>query len=236
VGEESVGDESVDGNSPHGERFTIAFALGVTLTRWTTAWEQRHPSRPLAFVPTTPQNQVSVLLDSQADVSQADVSFVRLPVDPRGLSLIPLYEEQAVVVLPKGHELADLESVTLAQLLGEDIREPSLDALELVAAGGGAVIVPQSIARLAARRDVVARPVSDAAPPSIALAWLADSTTDEIEAFVGIVRGRTVNSSRGSENDAAPMPKKEQSTKTRPARSTVRPATGRSRQRKPRQR
>lgn len=190
--------------------FTIAFVPGVTLTRWTGAWAQRQRRIPLAFVATDASDQVAVLHEAIADVS-----FVRLPVDRVGLSVIPLYDETPVVVVPKEHPVALFESVTLADLAAEDRVSASLsmeDAVELVAAGGGILIVPQSIARLHARKDVVARPVTDAAPTSVAIAWLEEHTTPRVEEFVGIVRGRTAASSR-----AAPTQKTEKPRAEKPA-------------------
>ncbi len=205
------------------EPFTIAFVPGVTLTRWTRAWEQRQRRIPLAFVTTDASTQVSVLHDALADVS-----FLRLPAERTGLSLIPLYQEAAVVILPAEHPLAEREAVTLAELVDADRVPDSLsteDAVGLVAAGGGIIILPQSIARLHPRKDVVARTVTDAAPTSIAIAWLESLTTSRVEEFVGIVRGRTAASSR-----TAPTPKSE---KPRPEKQRIRPPR-RPRARKPR--
>lgn len=174
--------------------FTIAFIAGVTLTRWTSAWETRQRSIPLAFIATDVDTQVSALHDGSADVS-----FVRLPVDGSGLSVIPLYSESAVVVVPKDHPLADLDTVSLADLESEDRVDEALfpaDAVELVAVGGGVVILPQSIARMHGRKDVVARLVTDAPETRIAIAWLTENESPEIDEFVGIVRGRTARSSR----------------------------------------
>lgn len=201
--------------------FTIAFAPGVTLTRWTRAWEERQRRIPLAFLPTDAASQVSALHEGLADVS-----FVRLPVERDGLSIIPLYDEVAVVVVPKEHPVAAFDAVTLDDLAGEDRVPPSLsteDAVELVAAGGGIVILPQSIARLHTRKDVVARPVTDAAGTSIAIAWREDRTTPQVEEFVGIVRGRTAASSR-----AVPTPKTEKPRKAVAAKART-PQRGRPR-------
>ncbi|MCU1556739.1 MAG: LysR family transcriptional regulator [Microbacteriaceae bacterium] len=184
--------------------FTIAFVPGVTLTRWTTAWAERFPHIPLAFLPTEAGEQIIVLHEKRADVS-----FVRLPIEQHELSVIPLYSETPVVVVPKEHPVTLFETVTLADLASEDRVPESLtaaDAVELVAAGGGILVIPQSIARLHARKDVVARPVTDAAETRIAIAWLAEWTTPQIEEFVGIVRGRTVHSSRSSQQVATPAP------------------------------
>jgi DNA-binding transcriptional LysR family regulator len=208
-------------------RFTIAFVPGVTLTRWTGAWAERQRRIPLAFVPTDAATQVSVLHDSTADVS-----FVRLPIEREGLSVIPLYDENAVVVVPKDHAVAAFDSVTVDDLAAEDRVPDHLsaeDAVELVAAGGGIVILPQSLARLHTRKDVVARPVSDAPPTSIAIAWVESKTTPQVEEFVGIVRGRTASSSR-----AVPTPKTEKPRVVVPPKSKSKPITGRTRLRKPR--
>ena len=75
--------------------------------------------------------------------------------------------------------------------------ETTGDAIATVAAGVGAVIVPMSLARLHQRRDAASVPLRDGPLSQVALAWRTDRTTPLVEAFVGIVRGRTANSSRG---------------------------------------
>ncbi len=182
-------------DEPH--PFTVAAVAGVTLTKWTRAWQERRPDAPLEVVRILEHEQVAVLRDGSATVS-----FVRLPVDADdGLSIIPLYAETPVVVVPKDHAVEALESAMLADLTDENLLSGSYDeAIALVAANVGVAVVPQSIARLYARKDIVARPVTDAAETRIGLAWVT-ATTDErvaerIEEFVGIVRGRTAHSSR----------------------------------------
>jgi len=71
------------------------------------------------------------------------------------------------------------------------------DAIETVAAGTGIVLVPLSVARLHQRKDVVHRVVTDLAPSTIALVWLRDRDDETTQAFVGVVKGRTANTSRG---------------------------------------
>jgi DNA-binding transcriptional LysR family regulator len=177
---------------------TIGFAPGVTLTKWTRLWEERRPDVELGFLPVGEDTQAAVLLDGSAQVG-----FVRLPLEPtvrERLSVIRLYSEVVVAVLPEDHPLADEDSVTLADLEGialHDARGSLRDAVELVAAGVGAVVVPHALARQHNRRDVVLRDVTDAEETWIAVAWLAEGETPDIEEFVGIVRGRSANSSRG---------------------------------------
>ncbi|WP_227497384.1 LysR family substrate-binding domain-containing protein [Planctomonas psychrotolerans] len=186
--------------------FRVGYVPGVTLTKWVRIWNERMPDRPLEIVRITPSTQVAALTGPAGDVTRVDVSFVRLPVDRTGLSVIPLYTEAPVVIAPKDSVLADVESVELSDLAGETLLPVTAshtdreieDAVELVAAGGGLLQLPQSLARLHSRRDVLHRPVTDADPTEIALAWFADDTTPEIEEFVGIVRGRTARSSRTS--------------------------------------
>jgi hypothetical protein len=44
---------------------------------------------------------------------------------------------------------------------------------------------------------VVHVPVSGVPTSSVGLAWLRDADDERIEMFIGVVRGRTANSSRG---------------------------------------
>jgi DNA-binding transcriptional LysR family regulator len=183
--------------------FTIGFAPGVTLTKWTRLWEERRPDAALAFLPVSEETQSAVLVDGSAQVS-----FVRLPLDADEegrLSVIRLYSEVVVAILPEDHPLADEDSVTLADLDGltlHDSRGSLRDAVELVAAGVGALVVPHALARQHNRKDVVLRDVTDAEETWIAVAWLAEEETPDIEEFVGIVRGRSANSSRGPSTPA----------------------------------
>lgn len=185
---------------------TVAFVPGVTLTKWTRAWAERRPDVPLTVTETSEAEQVLVLRDGRAELS-----FVRLPIDAEGLHVIPLYREVAVAVAAKDHSLAAVESLSLADLEGEAVRTGSdfgPDDFDLVAAGVGILVVPHAIARLQSRKDLVSRPVTDAAETQIAVAWRADPGSEliasRIEEFIGIVRGRTARSSRSAAADESP--------------------------------
>jgi hypothetical protein len=67
----------------------------------------------------------------------------------------------------------------------------------------GALIVPQSLARLYHRRDLTYRPIADAPTCAVALAFREGQQSPLIEEFIGIVRGRKPGSSRG-QTQAAP--------------------------------
>ena len=182
--------------------FRVAFVPGVTPTKWVRVWRERM-REPLEAVPVSVDEQRDVLFSPDAGV-RADVSFARLPIDREGVHAIPLWEEPAVVVAPREHLIEAFDEVTLADLADEDVRAVATggeeEAIELVAHGGGLVVLPQPVARQYARRDVVARPVSDAEPTRIALVWPDDLPTAaaaRVDDFIGIVRGRTSGSSRG---------------------------------------
>ena len=185
---------------PSHETFTVAYVLGVTPGKWAGIWNDRMPGRPLVLRPLSPADALAALASGTADVA-----LLRLPVEHPELSTIPLYTEKPVVVVPKGHVIEALESVSVAELEGV-LDGDWAAAVELVAANVGVAVMPQSVARALSRRDVVARPVDDGEETRVALAWATDGTTADVEEFIGIVRGRTANSSRGEPTPKTPKP------------------------------
>jgi DNA-binding transcriptional LysR family regulator len=176
----------------------VAFVPGVTPGKWLRIWEQRMPASPLEVTLVEEKVQREVLYDGSADLA-----FVRLPVDRDGLHVIPLYTERPVVVVPKEHAATAYPEITDADLAGEIRLEVSdgltaKEAIETVAAGTGVVVVPMSVARLFHRKDVEHVPVSDLPETLIGLAWRKDRDDPRFEEFVGVVRGRTARSSRGT--------------------------------------
>jgi DNA-binding transcriptional LysR family regulator len=189
-------------------------------------WNERYPDVPLALHAVTAAEAPDVLRDGDADAG-----FVRLPVDRTVLSAIPLYTETTVVVVPKDHVVTAVDEVTAEDLADEVVFHPlddvlewerppgrpaverpatTADAVELVAAGVGLLVVPQSLARLHHRKDLTYRPLVDAPQSSIALSWPEEATTDLVEDFIGVVRGRTVNSTRGRTASQTPAAAEQQ--------------------------
>jgi DNA-binding transcriptional LysR family regulator len=187
----------------------LAFVTGTTPDKWASAWRARRPE-PLTLVPVTEEQQEDVVR-----LGVVDLALVRLPVDTDDLHCVRLYDEVPVVVAGRDHLVAAADTVTLDDLADEQLvrphpsgwrpTEPQLtwpamserDAIETVAAGTGVVLVPMSVARLYHRKDVVHRPVTDLPPTTIALVWLRQRDDEVIQAFVGVVKGRTANSTRG---------------------------------------
>jgi DNA-binding transcriptional LysR family regulator len=197
----------------------LGYVPGGTPAKWIRIWAERHPDVRL--------NLRALSAAQAADevrTGSVDVALLRLPTDTSALAVIPLYEETAVAVLPTDHLLGAADVLTSADLDGEPILLPLDDvvawvdapgaviehrpettsaAVELVAAGLGALIVPESLARLYHRRDLTYRPIADAPRCAVALAFRKGQQSPLIEDFVGIVRGRKPGSSRG-QTQAAP--------------------------------
>ena len=172
----------------HTVTLRLRYVAGVSPAKWLRAWNERRPDLPLEAVRVEQRDQLAEL-----HAGNADVAFVRLPVDDDGLHTISLWEELAVAVLPKDHPLAEAESLTLADLQGDPLAPVQPEAamtVELVAAGTGHAILPHGVARLHHRRDVVAIPVTDAPTTHIALVWRVERDDADIQELVA-VRART---------------------------------------------
>ena len=172
--------------------FVVVFVPGVTPGKWERIWRDRMPRHLLDLRP-APQDSAVAALDD----GSAQMAFVRDLAADDDRHVIPLYREQPVVVAARGSLVAAFDTLTLADLADENVIEGQDAAtVELVATGTAVALMPQSVARGLSRKDVVARPVTDAADSGIGLAWRAGSQHPLIDVFVGIVRGRTENSSR----------------------------------------
>ncbi|MGE2734439.1 LysR family substrate-binding domain-containing protein [Mycolicibacterium vaccae] len=219
---------------------TLGYVPGGTPAKWARIWAQRHPDvlLQLTSVPAA---------DAAAAVraGTVDVALLRMPTDTSGLAVIPLYEETTVVVVPTDHLLTAADVVSAADLddeprlvplddvvawpdapgvLVEHRPESTEAATELVAAGLGVLIVPQSLARLHHRKDLTYRPIADAPTCGVALAFPDGSQSELLEEFVGIVRGRKPGSSRGQ---VEPKPKRTAREKTL-AKQAARAAAGKN--------
>lgn len=179
---------------------TVGFVAGVAPDKWARVWAERMPDVALRLRPLDPDRVLDAFDDG------VEMAFARLPLadGDRELRSIGLWEETPVVVVPKDHPIKLFDAVTLADLADENVLDGDDDAtLDLVAAGVGVARMPQSVLRANGRRDVIGRPVSDAEPTRIALVWPVDadgsreSMQEIISEFIGVVRGRTAQSSRG---------------------------------------
>ncbi|WP_337338950.1 LysR family substrate-binding domain-containing protein [Microbacterium marmarense] len=194
-------------------RFTLGVIPGATPGKWIDVWNSRMPRTPLDLVHLSVADQYQALASGEVDAA-----IVRLPISKDRLHVIELYEEDPVVIASIDSHLTAAEQLSLEDLSGEVLLVPDDDVLDLdvpgavaprfaapadieeaiqtVAAGVGIVIVPMSIARANRRKDTAYRVLSDGPASPVGVAWLADSDNPAINAFIGIVRGRTAQSSR----------------------------------------
>ncbi len=238
-----------------GSSFRLGYVAGVTPSKWLRTWAERRPDVPLTLVKALDEQAVDLVREGEVDAV-----LLRLPIaDRTGLHAIPLYTETTVVVVPKEHWVAAADEVSVADLAEEIVLHPRDDVLDwdrppgqaaqarpgstthalgMVAAEAGLLLVPQSLARLHARKDLTARPVTDAVQSSVALVWPSGEDTSELmEEFIGIVRGRTVNSTRGRAQPQQQQTQPQQAESKRPAPARKRQparqrATGRGKPRR----
>ncbi|MCR3751306.1 substrate-binding domain-containing protein [Lentzea californiensis] len=217
--------------------FTLAYVPGVTPGKWARVWQERLPETELTLV------QVPVAeAAAKVRAGEADAALLRLPGDREDLHAIPLYTETTVVVFPKDHEFAAAEELSLEDLAEQVLWQPlddtlvwdevpgqppverpetTADAIAVVAAGAGVLVVPQSLARLHHRKDLKHVPLSDAPQSRVALSFpIRDENPELIEHMIGIVRGRTANSTRGPAAEPAQKQTQKQAQKQAPKQAS----------------
>lgn len=220
-------------------RLTVGYIPGATPAKWARTWAQRHPEIRLDLRAVAAEEAAAAVRGGGVDLA-----VLRLPTDTSGLAVIPLYDETTVAVVPADHLLTAVDEIAASDLDGEPILLPldnvvdwadapgavvghrpetTEDAIELVAAGMGALVVPQSLARLYHRRDLTYRPIAGAPTCTVALAFCEGPQSELVEEFIGIVRGRKPGSSRGPA--AEPVAKRTAREKTL-AKQAARAAAG----------
>ncbi|WP_253691554.1 LysR substrate-binding domain-containing protein [Cellulosimicrobium protaetiae] len=225
------GETSDDGAAVR--RFRLAYVPGATPAKWVRTWRERLADVPLDLVAVEAGDAERALRDEEADaailrlpVDRDVLSAIRL-YEETPVVLVSRDHLLAALEPEEPVALADLDDDVLLRPLddvvpwagapgaADDAPEPpgrpaverpatTADAVVLVAANVGVAVVPQSLARLHHRKDVTYRRLDDAPTAPVALAWVADRDDELVEEMVGIVRGRTVNSSRGRRAVAVP--------------------------------
>lgn len=228
-------------DTPAPTRFRLAYVPGVMPATWVRKWEERHADIPVELHACTVAESARLLA-----AGTVDAVITRLPRaldddDPGPHHAIELYVETTVVVVPKDHYLTVADELTAADVADENFLVPRDDvldwagppgtvlehrpdtvddAVELVAAGVGVLAVPQSLARLHHRRDLVYRPLRGAPDGRVVLMW-PSPTTDLADEFVGVVRGRRANSSRGRDQEQPKRNAKEKAAAKRANREAA---------------
>ncbi|WP_269810746.1 LysR family transcriptional regulator [Kineosporia rhizophila] len=129
---------------------------------------------------------------------RADLALLHRPQnDLSGLDSEDLHTEEQVVVLPQGHPLATRTTVAMADLRGEPqprwpearpgvTGHPVTDTdqlLQLIQLGRMVAVLPGSV-RDRLPPGTVSRPIEDAGPVTLVIAWRRASTSRQVAGFV----------------------------------------------------
>lgn len=216
--------DAIAGGAAHAP-FRLGAVEGATPGKWIGTWRERMPHVALELVPLTVADQRQAVATASVDaalvrlpIDRTDLHLIPLydevPVvvcaaeshltAADELTLADLVGE--VIIAPRHPPLAlDVAGGEAPRFAAPDT---VADAIALAASGVGVVIVPMSLARLHHRKDAAHRPLADGPTSTIALAWpsapavtmpaaaSAAATGALVDTFIGIVRGRTANSSR----------------------------------------
>lgn len=222
--------------SPDAAVFRLAYVPGVSPAKWVRGFGERRPEVEVDLVACAAADAAALVTSGEVDAAVA-----RPDGDQPELSVIELYREVPVVVVPKDHVLTAADELVGADLADErcllpldDVLawvdhpgtpvehrpETTADAVELVAAGLGVLVVPMSLARLHHRRDLTYRPLTDGPSAPVGLLW-REPTGDLMEEFIGVVRGRRPGSSRGRNQEVPKRSAKEKAAARRAAKEAA---------------
>lgn len=168
------------------ERLVVAFAPGLHVSEPLRAYAGSHPGVEIELLRLQWWDQDGPLRDGRADVG-----YLRRPFQETGLRVIPVGREAKVACLPATHPLAARQALTMADLEAEVIldahsrRTSSVEEkFELIAAGQGIAMVPQSVAQSYSRADLVYTPVLDAVPVDTCVVVAEDRQEGRVLDFV----------------------------------------------------
>lgn len=169
------------------ERITIGYVEDLVITAAVRELRRRCPDAEIATRHLNCRD-VAALSDKRVD---ALIARAPLPLAPDDLVTTPLYEEPRMLVVPRGHPLAERASVTVEELAGEEAApcafetpewasyqilgsgippiESYEDKLELVASGRAIAVLPVGDRRSSLRPDLVTVPVEGAPPSRVVL-------------------------------------------------------------------
>ena len=206
----------------------IGCVLGVQPDKWQRRWRENRPdvSTSWEFLDSAVQweglrrRRWSVVLVRTA-VPAASLELLSygatdapFPADLVDCThVVELYRERWVVLGRKKHDIGLVSSVTPADLaslpdkristgeLTVPAGNPAL-ALRYAESGAGLAILPETLAKAAGRYEGTVRPLEMAPGTRVCAVWLKDRSDDcpeeLVQEFIGMIRGRRVQSSRSS--------------------------------------
>lgn len=166
----------------------VACLLSVSTDKWQARWGEQHRTHRLTFDRYSDQPEARAEVIARLEAGEFDAAIVRVYPGEEAkilgslpLHAVTLYDENQAVLLTKDHPFAE-ESEIAGELI---------DDLELRSA-----LLPAPVARDALQKDLVAVPVTGLEPSRVVCVWLVSRDDDDVQDFIGLLRGRTGRSSR----------------------------------------
>ncbi|WP_345593010.1 LysR family transcriptional regulator [Streptomyces marokkonensis] len=175
------------------ERIVIGYVEDLVITAAVRELRRRYPDAEIATRHLS-CHDVGALSDKRVDALIARAPLPLAAVDD--VFTTPLYEEPRILVVPRGHPLADRASVAAEELAGEEAApcafesadwtsyrilgadvppvESYEDKLELVARGEAIAVLPAGDRRSSLRPDLVTVPLEGAPPSQVVLVSRTD--------------------------------------------------------------
>ncbi|MFE5517291.1 LysR family transcriptional regulator [Streptomyces virginiae] len=169
------------------EHIAIGYVEDLVITVAVRELRRRHPDAEITTRYLSCRD-VGALSDKRVD---ALIARAPLPLAADDVFTTPLYEEPRMLVVPRGHPLADRPSVTAEELAGKEAapcafetadwtsyrllgadmppNETYEDKLELVASGRAIAVLPVGDRRSSLRPDLVTVPVEGSPPSQVVL-------------------------------------------------------------------
>ena len=173
-------------------RFTIGFMPGTDAASIITTFQHRHPDLQVDAVFTSLADQVDFVTDGRVDIA-----FTRLPIGPRALQVVPLFEEALMVAISRHHPLAARHTVSLAEvgrpydLVTASVGPgaPSVDDVLLRAiTKGEPALIPAGLAAYHPEPGIAYLALADAPCVEVALAYDHRRVMPHLSAFVTLCR------------------------------------------------
>ncbi|MCX4808730.1 LysR family transcriptional regulator [Streptomyces sp. NBC_01214] len=169
------------------EHIAIGYVEDLVITAAVRELRRRHPDAEITTRYLSCRD-IGALSDKRVD---ALIARAPLPLAADDVFTTPLYEEPRMLVVPRGHPLADRPSVTAEELAGEEAApcpfetadwtsyrilgadvppiESYEDKLELVASGRALAVLPVGDRRSSLRPDLVTVPIEGSPPSQVVL-------------------------------------------------------------------
>lgn len=190
---------------------TLAFVTGTEPDKWFRRYEERSSHGPLRT--RGEDDPVSLLLDGEVDA--ALVRFPEPRIDREEYHVVELYTESAGVAVPKESVYAELgEALRPEDIAGEACHYApeagtSIDlaglrvGLQVVAANVGVVMGPRPILAMLGGKQVRDCELLEApwGETRIGIVWPKERDADDVQDLVGIMKGRTAQSTRQGGGD-----------------------------------